>query len=288
MIDVVAAASIGWGVIFAGWVLHASAAGERSTRYRRVVRVPVWIAVALSETAVCLTGMPTAWGLLLLAATAVCALELATSVASTPLPWMFAVIVLGAAWIVLPPSGLGAVPATAAVVLFAIPYRAGPPGLAVARAASLVYFGAAPLVSFAAVGDRRELSVAFAAAATTHVADIAAGLVGKLGGWRPLPRLSPGKTLAGFTGAVLGGCAMGGLVYGYGIGVPPARAAVLGAVVAATGAVGDLAASKIKRLVNVKDFGGLLGPHGGMADRIDSVVLVMAMLPILSGWARPR
>lgn len=288
MIEVVAAAWIGWGVIFAGWVLYAWAASERSIRYRRVARVPVWVAVALIEAAVCLTGMPVAWGLLLLAASAACVPELAATIAPTPLPWVFAATVLAAAWIALPPSSVGTVPAAAAVVLFATPYRAGGRGLVAARAASLLYFGAAPLVSFAAVGDRRELGLAFAAATTTHVTDIAAGFIGKLGGWRPSPRLSPGKTLVGFTGALLGGCAMGVLSYGYGAGVATGRAVFLGAAIAVAGAVGDLVASKIKRLANIKDFGTLLGPHGGMADRLDSLVLVMATLPLLSALARTR
>jgi phosphatidate cytidylyltransferase len=285
VIEVVGAAWIGWGVIFVPWGLHAAAARERSRRARRLARVPVWIAVALIETAVCLTGWPAAWGLLLLAAGAACALELARSLAWTPLPWVCAIVVLGLASAFLSPPGLGALIATAAAVLLALPYGGG--ALGVARVAGLVYFGAAPLVGFAAVGDRWDLAFAFATATTTHVADIAAGFAGKLGGWRPLPRLSPGKTLAGFAGAGLGGGAIGALIYAYGLGVPVGRAVVLGVIVAAAGAVGDLAASKIKRVATVKDFGRLLGPHGGMGDRLDSVVAAMALLPVLSGWA-PR
>ena len=288
MIDVVAAAWLGWGAIFTGWLLHAYAAPQRSIGYRRLARVPVWIGVALIETAVCLTGLPVAWGLLLLAAAAACAPALAATIAPTPLPWVLAAIVLVAAWISLPSADVGLVPAVAAALLFASPYRAGTMSLLAARAAGLIYFGGAPLACFAAIGDRRDLTLAFAAATTTHVADIAAGLSGKLGGWRPLSRLSPGKTLAGFTGALLGGCMAGWLTYGYGAGIPTSRAVVLGAGIAVLGAIGDLAASKLKRLAGVKDFGTRLGPHGGVSDRLDSLVLVMAALPWVFTWARPR
>ena len=38
------------------------------------------------------------------------------------------------------------------------------------------------------------------------------------------------------------------------------------------GQIGDLAASLVKRSVNAKDFSGLLGPHGGVMDKFDSMV----------------
>jgi phosphatidate cytidylyltransferase len=233
------------------------------------------------ETAACATGLPAAWGILLLAAAAGCGPELAATIAPTPLPWILAGLALGVAWIALPAWTVGLTPIAAALLVFATPYGSGRTPLVAAQAASLAYFAGAPLGAFLAVTELPQLGFALAAAATTHVADIAAGFAGKLGGPRPFRLLSPGKTVVGFAAAALAGPLMGWLSFGCGLGVASGRALLLGLIVAGAGVAGDLVASKIKRLAGVKDFGAFLEPHGGIADRLDSLVMVMATLPWL-------
>jgi phosphatidate cytidylyltransferase len=103
--------------------------------------------------------------------------------------------------------------------------------------------------------------------------DTAAYLIGRLVGRHKLaPSLSPGKTWEGF----LAGTAAAILVSFFALyeqdflSIPESIA--LGAAVALAGAAGDLFESALKRDLQVKDSGQLLGGHGGMLDRIDSLL----------------
>ena len=103
--------------------------------------------------------------------------------------------------------------------------------------------------------------------------DAFAQIGGHLIGRTPLARrLSPKKTwegaACGFAAAVVCGAILGNTL--------PAgtatRGASLGAILAVAGTVGDLVFSSWKRAVGVKDFSSLLGPHGGILDRFDSLL----------------
>ena len=103
--------------------------------------------------------------------------------------------------------------------------------------------------------------------------DTAAYLIGRLVGRHKLaPSLSPGKTWEGF----IAGTAAAILVSFFALyeqdflSIP--ESIVLGAAVALAGAAGDLFESALKRDLQVKDSGQLLGGHGGMLDRIDSLL----------------
>jgi phosphatidate cytidylyltransferase len=103
-------------------------------------------------------------------------------------------------------------------------------------------------------------------------ADVVAYLVGSAFGRRRLaPRISPGKTwegtLAGLVAAGLGAFGLGAL-FGLGRGVVAVAAIAIGLV----GLGGDLFESYVKRRAGVKDSGTLLPGHGGVLDRLDSVV----------------
>ncbi len=112
------------------------------------------------------------------------------------------------------------------------------------------------------------------------LADTGAYFVGTLFGKHKLcPEISPKKTIEG----MLGGFASNALLFvlfGYifltdGGKVPNYMLlALMGAVCAFLGMVGDLGASLIKRKYGIKDYGNIMPGHGGAMDRFDSVVYV--------------
>lgn len=102
--------------------------------------------------------------------------------------------------------------------------------------------------------------------------DTAAWGIGHLFGRRKFaPRLSPNKTVEG---AVAGLVAAIIATAGVGIwaGLPLGHGLMLGVVVGVVAQIGDLAESVIKRDLGVRDFGTLLGPHGGMLDTFDGML----------------
>jgi phosphatidate cytidylyltransferase len=110
--------------------------------------------------------------------------------------------------------------------------------------------------------------------ATIMSADTAAFFVGHaFGRHRLAPDVSPGKTVEGALGGVVGGVAGALIVRAVGLqALPPAHAAGLGALVALLGILGDLDESLLKRWAGVKDSGTLFPGHGGMLDRLDSLL----------------
>jgi phosphatidate cytidylyltransferase len=101
--------------------------------------------------------------------------------------------------------------------------------------------------------------------------DTAAYFVGRLVGRHKLaPALSPGKTWEGFVaGTVVGVAVTFFALYDQNfLSIP--ESLVLGGAIALAGAAGDLFESALKRDLQVKDSGRLLGAHGGMLDRIDA------------------
>jgi len=107
------------------------------------------------------------------------------------------------------------------------------------------------------------------------VADSGAYFVGRTFGRRKLsPFVSPGKTWAGVAGA-LGGAAVSALVLSYSgaVGQPAVLPLVtLSLLVTMVSIGGDLWESRLKREAGLKDSGHLLPGHGGMLDRIDSLL----------------
>jgi len=99
-----------------------------------------------------------------------------------------------------------------------------------------------------------------------YTVDTASYYAGKLFGKRPLAvRLSPKKTWEGLAGGMLGG-----VLFFYLINKPILLAVPFVLIALA----GDLFKSFIKRQVGIKDFSNLLGEHGGLVDRFDSVLFV--------------
>jgi phosphatidate cytidylyltransferase len=110
--------------------------------------------------------------------------------------------------------------------------------------------------------------------ATVMVSDTAAFFAGRAFGRRPLaPAVSPGKTVEGALAGLLGGAAGALALRSLGLPwLPVGHAVALGVLVAALGAAGDLFESLLKRWAGVKDSGSLFPGHGGMLDRLDSLL----------------
>lgn len=112
--------------------------------------------------------------------------------------------------------------------------------------------------------------------------DITAYFVGRRFGQRRMaPLLSPRKSWEGAGAGMLGGAVAALLVAGW-LGVPLVSALVLGVASASTGQLGDLFESALKRELEIKDFGGLLPGHGGVMDRLDSLLFALPVIYLLS------
>jgi phosphatidate cytidylyltransferase len=128
----------------------------------------------------------------------------------------------------------------------------------------------------------------FFVAFTIWAGDIGAYYVGSRLGRRPLaPRISPKKTVEGAVGGI--GATL--LVAALGSGglwprLPVMTAILVGGVLALFGVLGDLAESAIKRAAGVKDSGRIIPGHGGVLDRLDSVIFGCPVLYALvwMGW----
>lgn len=108
--------------------------------------------------------------------------------------------------------------------------------------------------------------------ACTWMSDTGALFVGKaLGRHKMAPNVSPGKTWEGSLGGVLTS-----LLTGAGLGIwlhlPLIHALGLAAMCAVFGQIGDLCESALKRDLNIKDFSTVMPGHGGVLDRIDSLL----------------
>jgi len=148
--------------------------------------------------------------------------------------------------------------------------------------------GLGALVYLRVLGDRGAAHPAAAglpawlllAIGVTWAADVGAYVVGSLGGRRRIvPRLSPGKTWEGtFGGFAAASIAVLGIAALFGLGRP--GAAVAAVTIGPAAFAGDLLESWLKRRAGVKDSGTLFPGHGGMLDRIDSLLVVA---PLVAG-----
>lgn len=104
--------------------------------------------------------------------------------------------------------------------------------------------------------------------------DTLAFLVGILVGRRKLlPRISPAKTVEGGIGGLIGGAAAGYVAAATFLPyITPLAATALGLATAAMAQLGDLVESMFKRDAGLKDSAALIPGHGGVLDRVDSLL----------------
>jgi phosphatidate cytidylyltransferase len=153
-----------------------------------------------------------------------------------------------------------------------------------------------PCIAFAWLRSEVEAGrvIIFWILAIAWATDIGAFALGRLiGGPKLAPRISPNKTWAGLIGGLA--CA---LAAGLGIGLgaaalgwipsPPSLVVLAAASAAASliGQAGDLAESAAKRRFGAKDSGHLIPGHGGLLDRVDSLLAIIPSVALVVGLAR--
>lgn len=106
-----------------------------------------------------------------------------------------------------------------------------------------------------------------------------------VGRHRITPRVSPNKTLEGFLGALVGSVA--GLWLALALwhqSLPPHWIGLLGSVLGAAAIAGDLVESGVKRGAGIKDSGQLFPGHGGILDRVDSLLFAAPVMYYGLAW----
>ncbi|MGI9291422.1 MAG: phosphatidate cytidylyltransferase [Gammaproteobacteria bacterium] len=118
--------------------------------------------------------------------------------------------------------------------------------------------------------------------AIVAAADIGAYFSGRSFGKHKLaPAISPGKTIEGFVGGLI----MAGIVTALLADLTDRNALIYllpGCLIAAVSVSGDLWISRFKRLADVKDSGKILPGHGGVLDRVDSLLAALPFFALLA------
>ena len=109
--------------------------------------------------------------------------------------------------------------------------------------------------------------------------DIFAYIVGKNMGKHKFSKISPNKSIEGCIGGILGAIIIT-LIYTviinncFNLNINYLFISIVAFILSVIGQIGDFSASSIKRHVGIKDFSNLLPGHGGMLDRIDSLIFI--------------
>ncbi len=111
-------------------------------------------------------------------------------------------------------------------------------------------------------------------------------LYGRTLGKHKFSKISPNKTIEGCIGGIIGAIIFGvGLAFIFNIvfnmNFSYITILLIEIVLSIVGQIGDFAASSIKRYVGIKDFSNLIPGHGGMLDRLDSVIFIAPFAYIL-------
>ncbi|MBE5817236.1 MAG: phosphatidate cytidylyltransferase [Clostridiales bacterium] len=138
-----------------------------------------------------------------------------------------------------------------------------------------------PIILMERAGMRMYVIVALIAAITTDTFAYCVGVL--IGKHKLCPHISPNKTIEGAIGGTVF-CVAAVTLFGYFLvssekGIWALLSWILvGFVASVFSQIGDLFASRIKRLCNVKDFGSIFPGHGGIMDRIDSITFAVTVI----------
>jgi phosphatidate cytidylyltransferase len=264
-------------------VQAAAAPGRRKIRAGR--NLPAAIAVGLALGALILVPLFTVkagWIGVISAAVGVGTFEVVRALRLAGLRPPLAPLVVGAA--AMPaaaylwgPAAL--VGALALTVLAALAFRAvgDPAGLPADVAGAIfaaVYVGftAGFAALLTAPHDGHWRVIAFLG--TVVASDVGGYTAGVLSGGRHklAPTVSPGKSWEGFAGSALACVVVASVVTRLALGGQIWQGVLLGLAIVCTATVGDLGESLLKRDIGIKDMGNLLPGHGGVMDRLDSLL----------------
>ncbi len=181
-------------------------------------------------------------------------------------------------WLAWPFGREGALTAFVLTVLACLLWRLPGGAKGYVRDVSASVFAAAYLPLFGAFaamlvpphdGVGRVLTFLIAVVAS----DTGGYIAGVLGGKHPMaPTISPKKSWEGFAGSMIAGIAAGVLTISLMLDGHAWQGAIFGAAIVLTATLGDLVESLIKRDLGIKDMGTLLPGHGGIMDRLDSLL----------------
>jgi len=187
------------------------------------------------------------------------------------------------------------------VILAAVIWARGPQrrplGAVAATVMGILYTGC--LLSFGyalrehpyAVGQRAGTALVAFPLVLTWASDIGAFFVGRaVGGPKLIPSVSPGKTISGALGGLAATVLVSWLYVRFALRpvalltMTTSATILFGALISVSAQVGDLAESLLKREANVKDSSHLIPGHGGLLDRLDSLLFVLPVAYLLFGW----
>jgi phosphatidate cytidylyltransferase len=128
-------------------------------------------------------------------------------------------------------------------------------------------------------GDSFEPKIIFGIFLLVWSNDSFAYLIGKNIGKRKLfKRVSPNKTIEGFLGGLIGSIILSFIIFKYTLIFNFGIWMALAILVSVFGTIGDLIQSKFKRNADVKDSGIMMPGHGGIYDRLDSILFASPLI----------
>ena len=130
-------------------------------------------------------------------------------------------------------------------------------------------------------GGRRVLAFIIVTICTDMGGYFAGITLGRTGAHKMAPAISPKKTWEGLAGSAVASIAAGAIVVPVSLHGYWWQGVVVGAAAVAAAVFGDLAESMIKRDLDIKDTGSLLPGHGGVLDRIDSLLVCAPVVWLL-------